>query len=321
MQPIDSPERHISHGFYRVSDREAGQLARGVGKPLPKHGYELRVELSDGRLAWLSRTPTQYSLREGPARGWVWAVSGIGGRRSNPTSARSNPAGQQYMLEWGRGEPQHQKMFRDVFEAERAAWDKLQYEPGNEVWITAPPHLQQDARRSHSDVWQPIWHGVDGGGDWIDFRPRLSMGRGYGSRSSVTQRKTRVVALHNPGPHYSRRGRVITFDNGHRYVINEATVRQAARYLAHDVKIAEHAGRRPPTGPQGLTPGAAAILIHFGRKLLPRKPRRRPTTRPSAPRTRPAQVRLPAPAPTTVAAAPRAIPDFWDRTAEIYGGL
>lgn len=211
MQPIDSPERHISHGFYRVSDREAAQLARGVGKPLPKHGYELRVELSDGRLAWLSRTPTQYSLREGPARGWVWAVSGIGERRSNPTGA---------------------------------------------------------------------------------------------------------YALDNPGPHYSRRGRVITFDNGHRYVINEATVRQAARYLAHDVKIAEHAGRRPPTGPQGLTPGAAAVLIHFGRKLLPRKPRRRPTTRPSAPRTRPAQVRLPAPAP---AVAP--IPDFWDRTAEIYGGL
>lgn len=74
--------RHISHGFYRVSDREAGALARGAGKPLPRHGMELRVELPDGRLAWLSRTPAKHLA---PTRGWVWSVSGVASRdRGSP---------------------------------------------------------------------------------------------------------------------------------------------------------------------------------------------------------------------------------------------
>lgn len=81
----ENPYKPISHGFYRVSDAEAGKLARGVGKPLPSHGRELRVELPDGKLAWLSRTP--YSPRnwtDAPKRGWVWSVSGISEKRSNP---------------------------------------------------------------------------------------------------------------------------------------------------------------------------------------------------------------------------------------------
>lgn len=74
---------HISHGFYKVSDKEAVLLAKGVGKPLPRHGMELRVELFDGRLAWLTRTPYQHHV-DAPARGWVWSVSGLSGTRRGP---------------------------------------------------------------------------------------------------------------------------------------------------------------------------------------------------------------------------------------------
>lgn len=61
--------KHLSHGFYEVSDREASALARGVHRKLPSHGRELRVELSDGRLAWLTRTPKSSTSRK-----WVWAI-------------------------------------------------------------------------------------------------------------------------------------------------------------------------------------------------------------------------------------------------------
>lgn len=74
------PGAPIGHGFYRVSDKFAGQLARGVGKKLPKHGTELRVELEDGRLAWLQRTPFSPQFHtSAPKRGWVWALHGIQG--------------------------------------------------------------------------------------------------------------------------------------------------------------------------------------------------------------------------------------------------
>ena len=70
--------RHLSHGHYRVSDKEAGALAREVGASLPKIGYELRVEV-DGRAMYLTRTPlsatTAAAYRmSAPKRGWVWAV-------------------------------------------------------------------------------------------------------------------------------------------------------------------------------------------------------------------------------------------------------
>lgn len=72
---LTDQQRHISHGFYRVSDAEAGRLARAVGKHLPKPGMELRVQLPDGRLAWLQRTPMAGG---GPRRrGWVWAIWGL----------------------------------------------------------------------------------------------------------------------------------------------------------------------------------------------------------------------------------------------------
>lgn len=64
--------RHISHGFYRVSDREAGSLARKAGRRLPRHGYELAVD-EDGKRYWLARTPIG-RVSGGPKRGWVWSV-------------------------------------------------------------------------------------------------------------------------------------------------------------------------------------------------------------------------------------------------------
>lgn len=63
---------YLSHGHYSVSDADAGRLARKVKRNLPKYGYELRVELPDGELAWLKRTP--HSGPGAPKRGWVWAV-------------------------------------------------------------------------------------------------------------------------------------------------------------------------------------------------------------------------------------------------------
>jgi len=61
---------YLSHGFYRVSDREAGKLARSAGRRLPRHGYELAVE-EDGKRYWLARTPNKSHLRK---RGWVWSI-------------------------------------------------------------------------------------------------------------------------------------------------------------------------------------------------------------------------------------------------------
>ena len=73
---------YMSSGFFQISDKAAGMLAKNVGRKLPKHGHELRVVLPlrmpDGKRAyigpevWLSRTPSYLSKR-----GWVWAVSGM----------------------------------------------------------------------------------------------------------------------------------------------------------------------------------------------------------------------------------------------------
>ena len=72
-----NPDRYISHGFYRVTDREAKALAKDAGSNVPGAGMELRVQLPDGSLAWLSRTPYSQGHTDAPKRGWVYAVSGI----------------------------------------------------------------------------------------------------------------------------------------------------------------------------------------------------------------------------------------------------
>jgi len=85
-RPRTAPEvrmMHISHGHYRVSDRDAGALASAAGVSLPREGHAARVHLSDGRLAELLRTTYSRKLHtDAPARGWVWAVMPTG---DNPT--------------------------------------------------------------------------------------------------------------------------------------------------------------------------------------------------------------------------------------------
>jgi hypothetical protein len=72
---------HISHGFYRISDADAGKLARDANTHLPHHGYELAVVLPNGDEAWLARTPSTFSVKNSPKRGWVWSVRERGARR------------------------------------------------------------------------------------------------------------------------------------------------------------------------------------------------------------------------------------------------
>lgn len=64
---------HLSYGFYVLSDADAGRLAKDAGTHLPRHGYELGVELPNGLKAWLIRTPAMHGIRMNK-RGWVWAV-------------------------------------------------------------------------------------------------------------------------------------------------------------------------------------------------------------------------------------------------------
>lgn len=64
---------HIDSGFYRVSDKVAGKLAKSgpLGR-LPHEGMEGRVFVGNTQW-WLTRTPYQHRT-DSPARGWVWAV-------------------------------------------------------------------------------------------------------------------------------------------------------------------------------------------------------------------------------------------------------
>ncbi len=71
----------IGYGHYKISDADAGKLAKEAGKTLPKHGYQLTVSLPDGEIVHLLRTP--YSAnghKDAPKRGWVWAVHRINKR-------------------------------------------------------------------------------------------------------------------------------------------------------------------------------------------------------------------------------------------------
>lgn len=68
---------YMNAGHYYVTDKDAGILARAVGRKLPPVGQTLRVEMPDGRLAWLARSSMVYARYKGvPSlkRGWVWSV-------------------------------------------------------------------------------------------------------------------------------------------------------------------------------------------------------------------------------------------------------
>jgi hypothetical protein len=60
---------HLSGNHFKVSDADAGRLVKDAGTRLPKHGYEVSVELPNGKKAWLQRTPDSSQKRR-----WVWAV-------------------------------------------------------------------------------------------------------------------------------------------------------------------------------------------------------------------------------------------------------
>lgn len=67
---------YLSHNLYRVSDKVAGQLVRDTSaKRLPRYGYEMRVQLPDGRMAWLKRMRLISWDNYKNKRGWVWCVS------------------------------------------------------------------------------------------------------------------------------------------------------------------------------------------------------------------------------------------------------
>jgi hypothetical protein len=73
------PGKLIDHGFYRISDRLAGQIAAStLTKRLPKHGNESLAVLPDGTHVWLARTAYRYRLNS-PKRGWVWSIRDSGG--------------------------------------------------------------------------------------------------------------------------------------------------------------------------------------------------------------------------------------------------
>lgn len=65
--------QNIGYGHYKISDADAGKLAKDAGKPLPHHGYMMTVKLDDGKIAHLLRTPYA-GHKDSPKRGWVWAV-------------------------------------------------------------------------------------------------------------------------------------------------------------------------------------------------------------------------------------------------------
>lgn len=60
---------HIGQNFFKISDIDAGRLVKDARTTLPRHGYEVSVELPNGKKAWLQR-----SRESSVKRGWVWAV-------------------------------------------------------------------------------------------------------------------------------------------------------------------------------------------------------------------------------------------------------
>jgi hypothetical protein len=83
---------HLSHGFYAISNKEAGALVGGAIY-LPRPGYEKLVSY-DGKYWWLCRTPSNgkvvWSVRE--AQGWRLDENGtavLGGLSLNHSPYRN----------------------------------------------------------------------------------------------------------------------------------------------------------------------------------------------------------------------------------------
>lgn len=69
-----SARKLIDHGFIRISDKEAGRLAkRSLRGKLPTVGHEILIQDDDGSFKWLARTPYSYRT-DSPTRGWVWSI-------------------------------------------------------------------------------------------------------------------------------------------------------------------------------------------------------------------------------------------------------
>jgi hypothetical protein len=94
--------RLATYGWYRVSDADAGRLARHNGARLPKHGYELRVQWPDGRWGHLKRTKLIISDEFQNARGWAWSVrldANEWGRVPEPSRSRMSRIRAQEVVE------------------------------------------------------------------------------------------------------------------------------------------------------------------------------------------------------------------------------
>lgn len=67
---------HIQSGLYRISDAEAGRLARESHTRLPSPGELRTVNLPDGSFGYLGRTVLhKIYFSDAPKRGWVWFVA------------------------------------------------------------------------------------------------------------------------------------------------------------------------------------------------------------------------------------------------------
>lgn len=70
--------KYLSYGHYAVTDKEAGRLAKATPRGrLPRVGYELCVDLPNGKRGWLTRTKLLMTDPIKNKRGWVWTVRWI----------------------------------------------------------------------------------------------------------------------------------------------------------------------------------------------------------------------------------------------------
>ncbi len=226
-------------------------------------------------------------------------------------------------------------------------------------------------RAAVTSRWRVTSHGLEavrGRGTWSAFERKtkrklgtslaiLGVSEVRGSIARISPRRRAAVRRSSkrmpmavrenpPGP-FIVRGGYMEFHDGHRYKVDRTTIHQAAVYL-NEVKEAELHGRPIPRGPHGISPGAAAVLVHFGRRKKRRRkacvcptPRRRHAKKRVAPKRRkrvvkrvvkrkhvakrrharrpPRQLTPPRrrPAPRARPEAPS--PDVWDYVYDTYG--